>query len=79
MKVCGKPETVDPFHRILEKQLNSIGWAMERIKLAKVEEKCPACNGTGFPAVKQPAPGRRIFPPPCEKCQGSGRIKKAAN
>jgi DnaJ-class molecular chaperone len=44
------------------------------------EQKCPACDGTGFPNVVQPAqPGRRIYPPPCEKCGGRGRVKEAAN
>jgi hypothetical protein len=42
------------------------------------EQVCPACGGTGFPAVKQPAQrGRRIFPMPCKKCGGKGRIAKA--
>jgi DnaJ-class molecular chaperone len=40
------------------------------------ETKCEACNGTGFPKVKQPTePGRKIFPAPCRKCGGKGRIK----
>lgn len=39
--------------------------------------KCDACDGTGYPKVKQPAqPGRRIFPAPCKKCGGDGRIRK---
>jgi DnaJ-class molecular chaperone len=42
------------------------------------EVSCPACGGTGFPAVAQPAkPGRRIFPPPCKQCLGKGRITPA--
>jgi hypothetical protein len=41
------------------------------------ETKCEACNGTGFPKVKQPTkPGRRIYPAPCRKCGGKGRIKE---
>jgi DnaJ-class molecular chaperone len=44
------------------------------------EQKCPACNGTGFPAVKRLAkPGRKIYPPPCKKCKGMGRIKVVAH
>jgi DnaJ-class molecular chaperone len=44
-------------------------------KEAVAEIKCPACEGTGFPKVKQPdQPGRRIFPAPCEKCGGKGRV-----
>ena len=39
------------------------------------EHTCPACRGTGFPAVKQPVqPGRRIYPIKCVLCGGKGRI-----
>jgi DnaJ-class molecular chaperone len=42
------------------------------------EFKCPACKGTGFPAVKQPAqPGRKIYPARCERCDGKGWVKAA--
>ena len=51
---------------------------MKRIKKETLEEKCPACDGTGYPTVKQPAPGRRIFPSRCTECDGKGRIKKPA-
>jgi DnaJ-class molecular chaperone len=52
---------------------------MKQTKRDTVESKCAACGGTGFAAVKQPAqPGRRIYPPRCAKCHGSGRIRKAA-
>jgi hypothetical protein len=48
-------------------------------KLPATEHKCSACNGTGFPMVKQPiAPGRKIYSPPCKTCGGKGRIKEAA-
>jgi hypothetical protein len=41
--------------------------------------KCPRCNGTGFPVVKQPAQAnRKIYPAPYTKCGGRG-IKEAAN
>ncbi|WP_371259551.1 zinc finger domain-containing protein [Bradyrhizobium sp. URHD0069] len=44
------------------------------------EQKCPACNGTGFAVVTQPAqPNRKIYPPPCKECGGKGRITEAAN
>jgi len=44
-----------------------------------IEHKCPACNGTGFPVVKQPAqPGRKIYPVQCKSCHGKGRITEAA-
>jgi len=38
------------------------------------EVKCPACNGTGFPTVAQPKPGRKIYPAPCKECAGKGRV-----
>jgi len=50
---------------------------MKRLKAedALLEVKCPACNGTGFPNVKQPVePRRRIFPAPCRECAGKGRV-----
>jgi DnaJ-class molecular chaperone len=47
-------------------------------KALSAEVKCPTCDGTGFPAVAQPAkPGRKIFPPPCKQCLGKGRITPA--
>jgi DnaJ-class molecular chaperone len=50
-----------------------------RYMLPKVEEReCPACKGAGFAAVKQPAePGRRIYPPQCDRCGGKGRVEAA--
>jgi DnaJ-class molecular chaperone len=44
------------------------------------EHKCPACNGTGFPEVKQPAqPDRKLYPVKCKTCAGKGRIADAVN
>ncbi|MEA2823000.1 MAG: hypothetical protein QOJ86_5004 [Bradyrhizobium sp.] len=44
------------------------------------ERKCPACNGRGFPAVKQPVDsGRKIYPARCASCDGKGRITVTAN
>ena len=46
----------------------------EKPKLA--EYKCPACKGTGFPPVKQPAQeDRRIYPPRCKRCDGKGWVE----
>jgi hypothetical protein len=43
------------------------------------DQKCPACDGIGFPKVVQPVqPDRRIYPAPCKMCGGKGRIKQAA-
>jgi DnaJ-class molecular chaperone len=48
---------------------------MKKPQPKPAEEKCPACNGTGFPEVKQPTQsGRKIYPPPCKECAGKGRI-----
>jgi DnaJ-class molecular chaperone len=43
---------------------------------AKIKERvCVPCEGTGRQIVKQHAqPGRKIYPPPCERCNGKGRV-----
>jgi DnaJ-class molecular chaperone len=46
--------------------------------LGPAEQRCPACNGTGFPLVAQPdKPSRRIFPATCGGCMGKGRVAVA--
>jgi hypothetical protein len=46
-----------------------------RPEKTETEINCPACGGTGFPKVTQPGqPNRKIFPAPCAKCHGKGRI-----
>jgi DnaJ-class molecular chaperone len=53
---------------------------MKKPAAKPAEHKCPACNGTGFPAVEQPVrPDRKIYPVRCKKCAGKGRITGAAN
>ena len=43
----------------------------------ELEVICPACDGTGFPAVEQPPqPSRKIYPPPCKQCSGKGRLAR---
>ena len=43
------------------------------------EHTCAACQGTGFPAVKQPVLAtRKIYPAKCEACAGKGRIADAS-
>jgi len=54
------------------------GGKVKQPKTDLIEMKCSACDGKGFPPIKQPAPGRRIYPPPCKTCGGSGHVKKAA-
>jgi DnaJ-class molecular chaperone len=46
-----------------------------RGKKPEEEIDCEACNGTGFPPVAQTVPGRRVYPAPCKKCGGKGRLK----
>lgn len=48
---------------------------------AKIKEHiCKACNGTGFPKVKQPTQAiRKIYPVKCETCAGKGRITDPTN
>ncbi len=49
-----------------------------KAKTVSTEVKCPACDGTGIPAVAQPAnPIRKTFPPRCKQCLGKGRIMAA--
>jgi hypothetical protein len=53
---------------------------MKRPIAKPIEDKCPACNGTGFPEVKQPVqPDHKIYAARCTKCGGKGRISEAAN
>jgi DnaJ-class molecular chaperone len=53
---------------------------MKKLAQNSTEQRCPACDGTGFASVAQPTqPGRRIYPPPCKECGGKGRIPKTAN
>ena len=49
------------------------------MKGLKIQEHvCPACNGTGYPAVKQPVqPGRKIYPVKCKSCDGKGKVTDA--
>ena len=54
------------------------GITMPTFSAKPAERKCPTCNGTGFPPVKQPAqPGRKIYPARCERCDGKGWIEAA--
>ena len=47
---------------------------MPKLSAKATECICPACDGTGLKAVRQPAqPGRRIYPARCERCDGKGR------
>jgi DnaJ-class molecular chaperone len=44
------------------------------------EHDCKACDGTGFPTVKQPMLATyKIYPVKCEACAGKGRITDTAN
>jgi hypothetical protein len=53
---------------------------MKKPAASPTEQKCAACNGTGFAVVAQPElPGRKIYPPRCKECEGKGRITGAAN
>lgn len=46
------------------------------MKGAKIKEHvCPACNGTGYPVVKQPVQrGRKIYPVKCKSSDGRGKV-----
>jgi DnaJ-class molecular chaperone len=47
---------------------------MKKLQAISSEHDCPACNGTGFPAVPQPRPGFRVYPVQCKECLGKGRV-----
>ena len=49
--------------------------------MTKIKEHiCSACNGTGFPNVKQPVLAtRKIYPVKCVACEGKGRIAETIN
>ena len=49
------------------------GLQMGVMKGSKIKEHvCPACNGTGYPVVKQPVqPGHKIYPLKCKSCDGN--------
>jgi DnaJ-class molecular chaperone len=49
---------------------------VEAEKDATADVECEDCGGTGYPAVQTVAPGRRIYPGPCKKCGGKGRLTK---
>lgn len=46
------------------------------IKGSRAEIKCDACDGSGSLPVREPVPGRNIYPGRCTKCGGKGRIPK---
>ncbi|MGY2908756.1 DnaJ-class molecular chaperone [Bradyrhizobium sp. URHC0002] len=52
---------------------------MNGMRGSKIKEHvCPACNGTGYPVVKQPVqPGRKIYPIKCKSCDGKGKVTDA--
>jgi hypothetical protein len=44
-------------------------------KRSKSEVVCDECNGRGTPPrIKDSAKGRKLYPAPCTKCQGKGRL-----
>jgi hypothetical protein len=43
------------------------------------EVKCPACDGTGFPKVKQPIEAsRKIYPAPCKNVRARVELNRRA-
>ncbi len=54
-----------------------LSYRKRRNNSLEIEISCDACNGTGFPTIRQPVqPGRKIYPAPCKKCGGKGRLTK---
>jgi hypothetical protein len=53
---------------------------MKKPSADPTEHKCPACNGTGYLVVTQPAqPGRKIYPPIIGHLQSPSACLKRAN
>jgi hypothetical protein len=75
---CPSVRLVNSPHRIWRRNRNEFE-PMKPIKSDVNEKICPACNGTGVEQVKQPAAGRRIFPPKCKMCTGKGRVRATTN
>ena len=67
----------DRYAEYMNRPTEKVGADQVTKPLAKpTERKCPACNGTGYPTVKQPAkPGRKIYPARCERCDGKGWVE----
>jgi len=63
---------------VLHNDMAGVGMVLKS-KDAPPELKCSACDGTGFQAVAQsrPSAGGKIYPPPCKRCLGKGRIRSA--
>lgn len=49
---------------------------MKKVEFDAGEIKCDACDGSGYPPVKEVSPGRRIYSGRCQKCGGKGRLTK---
>jgi hypothetical protein len=61
--------------RVLGAGLRTVQRGMKkRQRLDAIEVKCDACDGNGYPPVRQPAPRRKTYPAPCKKCGGKGRV-----
>jgi DnaJ-class molecular chaperone len=43
----------------------------------KIDMDCPTCGGTGLDQwMRQPHPGTKLLPVPCQDCTGTGRKPK---
>jgi hypothetical protein len=67
-----------PYQKDLVAAMKPARRVMKNITQKIKEHKCAACNGTGFPVVRQPPLAtHRIYPVKCEACAGKGRITDA--
>jgi DnaJ-class molecular chaperone len=59
----------------MPKRAATWSYKIQRKRSPKSEVVCDGCNGLGTPPrIKDGANGRKLYPAPCTKCQGKGRL-----
>jgi DnaJ-class molecular chaperone len=59
----------------MPKRAATWSYKIQRKRSPKSEVVCDECNGRGTPPrIKDSARGRKLYPAPCTKCQGKGRL-----
>ena len=59
----------------MRKRAATWSYKIQRTRSPKSEVVCDECNGRGTPPrIKDSAKGRKLYPAPCTKCRGKGRL-----